>query len=280
MNKYRDDLQKSEALTRYCLVDPFLKIWGWDVSDPSQVRPEYATEAGRPDYALLVEDKPLIYIGVKALGKQEKIEQYISYCITTGVPYFITTDGVKWEIYDTHIPKPLQEKKILEWDIINDKPYEIIRKAFTIWRPSKELILPCDHELIVVKHKEKKVEEGTQINKIKPKTGEKLSYSEIVFPDGRSYQIKHWRDVLLSIASWLIDTGKIKDEDLPLTSPRSRKRAIMNREPKHIDGSRFKDPKRIRSYFVEASISSRRAFKWSIFLLERYNISPSKVLLR
>ncbi|MCS7125801.1 MAG: hypothetical protein NZ929_02685, partial [Aigarchaeota archaeon] len=100
----------------------------------------------------------------------EKIEQYINYCITTGVPYFITTDGVKWEIYDTHKPIPLPEKKIVEWDIVNDKPYEIIRKAFTIWRLNRELRLPS--ELMIIKHIEKEVKLGIQITKLKVKPGE------------------------------------------------------------------------------------------------------------
>ncbi|MEN2975452.1 MAG: hypothetical protein ABDH32_07785, partial [Candidatus Caldarchaeales archaeon] len=191
VNRYRVDLEKSEALTRYCLVDPFIKIWGWDLGDPSQVRPEYTTEAGRPDYALLIEDKPIIYVGVKALGKQEKIEESIRYCVTTGVPYFIATDGVKWEVYDTHITKPIHEKKIVEWDIINDKPYEIIRKAFTIWRPNRELMLPP--EPIILKHIKKEVSVGTPITEVKTRPGEKLPYTKMIFPNDRQYKIRSWK---------------------------------------------------------------------------------------
>ena len=58
---------ESEALTRYALVDPVLCALGWDVSDPEKVRPEFPTEQGRPDYALLWEEKPLIMVEVKPL---------------------------------------------------------------------------------------------------------------------------------------------------------------------------------------------------------------------
>ncbi|MEM3014721.1 MAG: hypothetical protein QXS08_01825 [Nitrososphaerota archaeon] len=51
--KYRDQLAKNEVLTRYALIDPFLRLLGWDTEDPEQIRPEFSTQAGRPDYALL-----------------------------------------------------------------------------------------------------------------------------------------------------------------------------------------------------------------------------------
>jgi len=67
ISKFRQDLEGSEALTRYALVDPVLRALGWDVFDPEKVRPEFPTEQGRPDYALLWEGKPLIMVEVKSL---------------------------------------------------------------------------------------------------------------------------------------------------------------------------------------------------------------------
>jgi predicted type IV restriction endonuclease len=61
--------------------------------------PEFSTQAGKPDYALLGDDgKPLAFLGAKSLGKQEDLNQYISYCVSEGVGYFITSDGVQWEV--------------------------------------------------------------------------------------------------------------------------------------------------------------------------------------
>ncbi len=283
INEYGHELEKSESLTRYCLVDPFLKVWGWDVNDPSLVRPEFSTEAGRPDYALLTEEsKPLIYVGVKALGRQEKIEQYINYCITTGVQYFITTDGVRWEVYDTHLPKPIQEKKIAEWDILKDEPYKIIQRAFIIWRLNRELVqLP---QPLIAKHisesfVETPVTRGTPISRLRIKPGQTVHYSKIVFPDGREYEISKWRDLLINVVSWLIDTGKIRREDIPLSSPKSKRRYILNTEPKHKDGRPYKDHKKIGPYFLEVNLSSKTIARWSLYLLRKYNIDTSKVVL-
>ncbi|MEM2548304.1 MAG: hypothetical protein QW810_05575 [Nitrososphaerota archaeon] len=282
VNKYRVDLEKSESLTRYCLVDPFLRIWGWDPEDPSKVRPEFTTEMGRPDYALLIDDKPVIYVGVKALGKQEKIEQYINYCITTGVPYFITTDGVRWEIYDTHIPKPLPEKKITEWNIIDDDPAEIIRRAFVIWRINKQRLeagtpLTLQHSKTVT---EKVETVGTPLVKVEARPGRKPLYTRLIFPDGKLYNVKDWRDIFVATASWLIDSGKVSKQDMPIKPERSRIRYIMNDKPVHKDGSKFKVPKKVGEYYVETNLSSRRSIKWAITLLSRFGVDPSKVFLQ
>ncbi|MEM2189154.1 MAG: hypothetical protein QXG35_07470 [Nitrososphaerota archaeon] len=282
VSDYRVDLERSEALTRYCLVDPFLRAWGWNPEDPSHVRPEFATEAGRPDYALLIDNKPVIYVGVKALGKQEKIEQYINYCITTGVPYFITTDGVKWEVYDTHIPKPLPEKKITEWDIINDDPAEIIRKAFVIWRHNRRMLeaavpLTLQHSRMIA---EGIKAEGVPLVNVKVEPGRKPPYTKLIFPDNRSYDIRHWRDVFVAAAAWLIDSGKISKRDIPIKPERGRVRCMVNDKPVHEDGSKFRDPKRVGEYYVETNISSERAIKWAIMLLDRFGVDSSKVLLK
>ncbi len=89
--RFKDMLSKNEMLTRYCLVDPLLRLMGWDLEDPNQVIPEFSTEKGRPDYALLeFPQKPIAFIGVKALGRSEDISQYITYCNTKGAKYFET----------------------------------------------------------------------------------------------------------------------------------------------------------------------------------------------
>ncbi len=127
--------RQSEAATRASLIEPFLRLWGWDTEDPAQVRPEFSTQSGRPDYALLGEDgRPLIFVGAKALGRQEDLGQYISYCVTEGVGYFVATDGVQWEVYDTFAYRPLPEKLVTRWNVLDDPPVEVIRKAFVIAR--------------------------------------------------------------------------------------------------------------------------------------------------
>ena len=60
LNKYREQYSGNETLVRYSLIDPFLRMIGWDTSDPSQVIPEYSTGNGRADYALFGSDGNII----------------------------------------------------------------------------------------------------------------------------------------------------------------------------------------------------------------------------
>ncbi|MCX8203788.1 MAG: hypothetical protein N3H32_05685, partial [Nitrososphaeria archaeon] len=75
------------------LIDPFLRALGWDTEDPNLVIPEVSTQAGRPDYALLLNGQRIAFIGAKSLGKEEDLIQQVSYCVSEGVRYFIATDG-------------------------------------------------------------------------------------------------------------------------------------------------------------------------------------------
>lgn len=140
--KFEALLSTSEALTRYALIDPFLRALGWDTENPEQVRPEFPTGEGRPDYALLKKItendqetlKPHIFVGAKPLGKPEDLAKQIAYCVDQGVPYFAATDGVRWTLYDTFKPVPTPDKKRSDWDILNMDVGEVARRALALYR--------------------------------------------------------------------------------------------------------------------------------------------------
>ena len=108
-------LRQSEALTRYALIDPLLRELGWDTGNPDLVIPEYKVGGGRADYALLNNGKPTMMVEAKSLESplQDALSQGIGYCLEQGTPYFSVTDGRRWEIYETHKPVPIDEKRIV-----------------------------------------------------------------------------------------------------------------------------------------------------------------------
>ena len=112
VQSYGDDLRRSEALTRYALIDPLLRELGWDTEDPGIVTPEYSVDiynggTARADYALTHAGKPLMLIEANKLGEpllsSNAVEQGIRYCINTAATYFVVTDGQKWEIYNSRV---------------------------------------------------------------------------------------------------------------------------------------------------------------------------------
>jgi len=117
IDKYKDLFQRNEMLVRYTLIDPFLRVLGWNTEDPDQVVPEYSTEVGVPDYALKVDGEIVAFIEAKTLGKKWDILKLVTYANAEGVPYVVVTDGDKWEVYDVFKRAELSERLIASWQI-------------------------------------------------------------------------------------------------------------------------------------------------------------------
>ena len=145
IQQHGDALRQSEMLTRYVLVDPLLRGLGWDTEDPDQVRPEFNTKPGYADYALLSGGKPIIMVEAKKLDLplQTGLTQSINYCLQDGTLYFAVTDGRRWEVYETHKPVPIDEKRVVAFDVTD--PIDAALKSIALWRPSVEtgkVVLP------------------------------------------------------------------------------------------------------------------------------------------
>jgi len=265
--KYADVFRRSEAATRASLIEPFLRLWGWNTEDPAQVRPEFPTQSGRPDYALLGDDgRPLMFVGAKPYGRQGDLMQYISYCVSEGVGYFVATDGVVWEVYDTHERKPLQEKLVARWDILNDPPVEVLRKSFVIARG-----------VLVPPPPPPPPPNGLRLDEINPK--EVKPPFSVIFPDGQRYDVKAWRDLLVSVIEWLIKTGRLTEKQLPLKHPRATKRYIVNTKSVHLTGSPFTAPKQVLNVYVETGTGPTRIKQWSCYALSECGVDPNQVFV-
>lgn len=137
IDSHGDALRQSEALTRYALIDPLLRELGWNTEDPDMVIPEYSSGGGRSDYALCEEGKPVIMLEAKKLDRSlnDAIGQGIQYCLVEGTEYFAVTDGRRWEIYETHKPVPIDDKRIVQFDL-KDPSADACLKALALWRSS------------------------------------------------------------------------------------------------------------------------------------------------
>ena len=67
---------KTEEAIKTSLIMPFLKILGYDVYNPFEVQPEFIADIGikkgeKVDYAILREERPVIFIECKALRRRD-----------------------------------------------------------------------------------------------------------------------------------------------------------------------------------------------------------------
>jgi len=138
---HADSLQKSEALTRYALIDPLLRGLGWDTGDPGLMRVEHplpkGAQKGFADYALLRNGSPHVIIEAKSLNTQlrDAAMQALSYCTALGFPYFAVTDGQRWELYETFRPVALPQKLVMKLDLKASAARTCL-DALALWRPS------------------------------------------------------------------------------------------------------------------------------------------------
>ncbi len=135
---HETSLRENEIRTRMALIDPLLSILGWDTSDPELVLPEY-TVSGRADYALLKPDgRPAAFIEAKKLG--EPLEQHrmqmLNYSNAAGVDYAGLTNGNQWEFYSVFERGTLDQRLLLQTNIVSANPYHCALGFLLLWRPN------------------------------------------------------------------------------------------------------------------------------------------------
>jgi len=278
-HRYKELLQKNEALTRYVLIDPVLRALGWDTEDPEQVRPEFSTETGTPDYALLYKEEPYIMVEAKALGKQLEgaKDKAFQYAYQNGVPYFVTTDGLLWELYDVF--KRDKDKRLFSISL-DDGEGEAARQLLALWRPAMpEVSAPVKFLLEAREEKvstRQKGENEFSISELftKMKRGEIAKGAKppksIRFPDGQTKAIKYWRDLLVFSVEWL---SKNASFPVPISFP-STGRILVAKTP---EGMRA--PKEVAGYYVETHASALYILQFLSCVLEKAHVDASKVFV-
>jgi hypothetical protein len=225
----------------------------------------------------MMNGNPHVFVGAKSLGKSENLSQHITYCVTEGVPFFVTTDGVKWEIYDTCKRVALANMKVVEWDLLSMQEGEVARNALALWR-SAPIGAAAPPSILGRTSPERphQLPPGTPLTQITVSKGKAPAFSQLVFPDGSSYQIKVWRHLLVHTADWLLQTGKLSQANCPLSA--GRKRNLVNDVPQHPGGRKFIDPVKVGQFWLESNYSARGAHRMAIRLLKQCGVNADTVI--
>ena len=110
-------LRLSEADTRSYLIDPVLRLLGYEgVKHLRREMPVPATKEAI-DYELLVDGKAHAIVEAKAIRHQiaaQDAAQAVQYASILGVRWCLITNGLHWALYDAHANIPLAEKRVAE----------------------------------------------------------------------------------------------------------------------------------------------------------------------
>lgn len=115
VGRYRH-LSMNEQNTKATLIDPVLRALGWDLEDLDEVQREFKPKsADNPvDYALLILDRPRLFIEAKSLGgdlaDRRWANQIMGYAAVAGVDWVVLTNGDEYRIYNAHTAVPVEEK--------------------------------------------------------------------------------------------------------------------------------------------------------------------------
>lgn len=296
-------LRQSEALTRYALIDPLLRELGWDTGNPDLVVPEYKVGGGRADYALLNNGKPTMMVEAKSLESplQDALSQGIGYCLEQGTPYFSVTDGRRWEIYETHRPVPIDEKRIAEFDLKDGPAAEASLKALALWRPNVDsgrigpgqapVIVPTPNrsaqpEFPIPKTQQTpppdKPETGWQpISELNPRSeSHPPPPSAVQFPDNSNARVSAWaggqRGLLVQVVRWLVNGNHLTENCCPiLITPRGT-RYLVSTGP--VDSMR--DHNQVGSFYIYTNLTHSRVIDACRTIIRRAEQDPAQFKVR
>ena len=271
MQAFRNELKRSEALTRYVLVDPMLKELGWDLDDPMKVRPEFVTETGKPDYALIWEGSPRIMIEVKPLESdlEKARSKGFEYCWQNKVPYYVITDGRIWKAYNV---EELGGREVFSADLLRDTLGEAARKLLALWYPTMPKVEVAPEQIVKPPQPPSPPKIALKELHEKLKRGEKFPKppTAIYLPDGRREIVKIWKDIFIAVARYCLPHLKGK---VPI-KPRYGERILIGRS-----SSGMRTPRRINNLWLETNFSVKDLIRYSCYLLELAEMSAENVYL-
>ena len=123
------DQIKTEEATKQSLILPFFQLLGYDVFNPLEFCPEFDADFGvkkgeKVDYAILLEDTPIILIEAKACNDnlEKHGSQLFRYFSTTSAKFGVLTNGIVYKFYtDLDEANKMDEKPFFELNLFDLK---------------------------------------------------------------------------------------------------------------------------------------------------------------
>jgi hypothetical protein len=160
--KKRQGFIKGEESTKQALVLPFLQILGFDIYDPTEIRPEYVADFAKKksngqfekiDYALYVKGELGIFVECKSIEAkpQDHDGQLARYFNSTqSVRVGILTNGLTYRFFtDLRAPNMMDESPFFEFNVLSftERDADALRpftrdgfNAATVQRYAEEVI--------------------------------------------------------------------------------------------------------------------------------------------
>lgn len=211
-------------------------------------------EAGRPDYALLGESgKPVLLIEAKKLAvSRGPIQQLVGYVTAENlrndykVAFGAWTNGDFWQVIDIY-----GQEVVLTTQVSRDAPADCAFKLLGLWRNSLiDGSLRTPVELPAKRRVDPSVQESRPSQRRAARAGKGGSRTladfdattdtptSIAFPGETARPLRTQKDLLVSVANYLIRTNRLAANSGTLRS--GSKRYLVHSSPEHPGGNAFK----------------------------------------
>ena len=287
--RIRDDskyISRYEARTRVVLIDPLLRVLGWNPENSKDVQIEYRAKTGRFDYALMREGQPLAVIEAKKLTEdlsapdvQAQVMTYARDPKSSDIRLFAITNGDDWIIYRMSGSRLKAETVSVSSDDLSDAAYR-----FADYLSRTKLIGPTAEKPRQAQHRSKGKPTRSRRGKWYPLVGE--------LPEGRPTAVRlgdepptnwvSWRELYADVAEYLYATGFIDESDLPVYVANGNYCAI-NEVPIHPgpDGKPFGKAVQIgENMWLETRVHGNSLRDYPGRLLTKFHNKPASVQLR
>ena len=230
-------------------------------------------------------------VEAKKLGtslRDKARHQGIVYCQEEGTEYFAVTDGCLWEVYETHKLGPIDEKRVLEFDLNAPNVAETCLKTLALWRPSLSSGQINVGEPPVVTRGGQNgdgLDGGEPPPNWQPLPAVTIEQGqkpvEMLFPDNGRTQIRNWRGVPVETVRWLMTNGMMSADDCPIKSKSGRARRYMvNREPIHSNGDSFRSSAEVNGLHIELNHSLSSLREMTKTIIEHAGQDPAQFKVR
>ena len=270
---------EGETPTRQVLIDPMLRVLGWDVEDPNSVQLEYEVGVGkkkyRLDYVLMEGDKPIAVIEAKAFGNsldEDAMIQAINYAVRAKSPYIVLTNGNHWRM----VTVPEIDQVLMEFRLTQDEPYACALQALGLWRPNLASGEPPKEATVPTTPEQSNNGDWRSLTLLKVESGQKAPAS-IRFSNSSPKPIKNWTELLVSVAEHLVETGKISAGDCPVPAIKGNQN-LLHTNPTHPTGSKFHSKRKIGNLWLNTHFPTPDSYEHSRWLIEQFG-DPSTVLV-
>ena len=304
--------QSNETTTRYQLIDPVLDELGWDVRDNDLVVPEYSINKGRVDYALMDNGNPIAVVEAKNLSRtldDDVVVQVLNYIADQStIRYAIATNGDSWQM------RVKGERNKAVDLMITDRSecqvaLELMRMSRLILQPDEEKIAeappPQKLQNLVLARENRPRPARVSVSPTPPHRNFGVSVRDepagwvsitsvsglnksrplpkmIRFPDGSTERISYGIDMFRSVATWLVNGGRLTPDNARVHRPDDSTVYCCNSYHQHPTGRDFKKPQRIGNVdvYIEKNMGIQLSVDSACALLRHCGVEPSAVQLK